>query len=66
MQTKEDENELIRLIAQQCARCKAGRARMVCTKKSCHNRKVREWLKLLDKLQNNRRNEQCRINQGRA
>lgn len=52
MQKRKDDlvNELIRQVAQKCAVCKAGRARMVCSKKACHNKQVRANLKKIEQI----------------
>jgi len=49
------ENELIRKIAQSCGQCKFGQGKgvgLVCTKTrgQCPNKKVKKWLKELEKL----------------
>ena len=50
----DEENELVRQIIQKCAACKHGRSHLTCRQKTsqCHSRKVREWLKQIQKIQN--------------
>ena len=52
-----DGNELIRNVIRACAACKHGKARMACKRNpsQCPNRKVKAWLKQIDKLDNQRR-----------
>ena len=51
-QSESELNELIRKVAQVCATCRVGRARMACHKK-CHNARVRKWLKQIEQIQQN-------------
>ena len=50
----DEENELVRQIVQTCAACKHGRTNLTCRQKlsQCHSKKVKLWLKQIQKIQN--------------
>jgi hypothetical protein len=46
----DERNELVRKIMQVCARCKFLQKDATCAKKSCHYKRVKQWLKRIKEI----------------